>query len=320
MPAFQHRQIRIDLALGLLSLRERVCIMTPLRGAAAEDAYVHMILANPGEGAEKKLKANIQSFWPTLKELGLAEGASIDNYEFVGSSLGKRSAENAPERPDIKSKLLAELDNGTRPDVVIASSSSSIPSSQFIDQCQHPERVLIGHPFNPPHLMPLVEIVPHPKTSQTAIETTRMFYASIGRRSIVVKQEIPGFVANRLQAALLNEAYSLVSRGILSAEDLDAAVTPSLGPRWATVGPFMANAMGGGGGSDGFRHLLEHLGPYSQKWVDDMREHAFAMTTENIDSLTRSVDEKLQGKNVKELEAERDAKLVELFERKGKQQ
>ncbi|EGP91169.1 unnamed protein product [Zymoseptoria tritici ST99CH_3D1] len=285
-----------------------------------------VLVADPGEGAEKKLKANVQSFWPTLEELGLAEGASIDNYEFVGSSLGKRSAEvdfvqeSAPERPDIKSKLLAELDNGTRSDVVIASSSSGIPSSQFIDQCQHPERVLIGHPFNPPHLMPLVEIVPHPKTSQTAIETARTFYASIARRPIVVKQEIPGFVANRLQAALLNEAYSLVSRGILSAEDLDAAVTTSLGPRWATVGPFMATAMGGGGGSNGFRHLLEHLGPAAQKWVDDMREHAFELTTENIDSLTRSVDKELQGKDLKELEAERDAKLVELFKRKGKQQ
>ena len=128
--------------------------------------------------------------------------------------------QNAPEKPELKLKLLAEIDSKTRPDVTIASSSSGIPSSQFISQCKNPERVLIGHPFNPPHLMPLVEVVPHPGTNAATIATAIEFYDSLGRKAIHIQQEAPGFVANRLQAALLTEAYSLVSRGVISAEDL----------------------------------------------------------------------------------------------------
>jgi 3-hydroxyacyl-CoA dehydrogenase len=108
---------------------------------------------------------------------------------------------------------------------VIASSSSGLPSSKFVGQCQNPERVLIGHPFNPPHLMPLVEVVPHSGTSDTAISTAIQFYNSLGRRAVHIKQEAPGFVANRLQAALCNEAYSLVSRGIISAQDLGMCIS-----------------------------------------------------------------------------------------------
>lgn len=128
--------------------------------------------------------------------------------------------QNAPERPDLKRKLLAEIDAAVRPDVVIASSSSGIPSSEFVDLCKHFERVLIGHPFNPPHLMPLVEVVPHPKTSSSAVQAAMEFYESVGRRPVHINQETPGFVANRLQAALCNEAYALVARGVISAEDL----------------------------------------------------------------------------------------------------
>lgn len=128
--------------------------------------------------------------------------------------------QNAPERLELKTKLLAEIDEKTSDDVVIASSSSGLPSSKFVGQCKNPERVLIGHPFNPPHLMPLVEVVPHPGTSETAVKTAVQFYNSLGRKAIHIKQEAPGFVANRLQAALCNEAYSLVSRGIVTASEL----------------------------------------------------------------------------------------------------
>lgn len=107
---------------------------------------------------------------------------------------------------------------------MIASSSSGIPSSKFVGKCKNPERVLIGHPFNPPHLMPLVEVVPHPGTNDTAITTALQFYNSLGRKAIHIKAETPGFVANRLQAALCNEAFSLVSRGIVSAQELGKAL------------------------------------------------------------------------------------------------
>lgn len=188
--------------------------------------------------------------------------------------------------------------------------------------------------------MPLVEVVPHPKTSTTAIESALSFYKKIGQNPVLVKQETPGFVANRLQAALVNEAYSLVSRGIISAEDLgtivsqyrdpkiiccsadvptkptDSAITTSLGPRWAAVGPFMANAMGGGGGLDGFKALLEHLGPASQVWVEDMRRHSFHFTDENIGTLVESVKGELGGKDIQALEAQRDREIIGIFKAK----
>jgi 3-hydroxyacyl-CoA dehydrogenase len=117
--------------------------------------------------------------------------------------------------------LIGEIDAGARSDVIIASSSSGIPSSQFIGKCEkNPGRVLIGHPFNPPHLMPLVEVVPNPNTSDESIAATLEFYTKMGKRPVLLKQESPGFAANRLQAAVCQEAYSLVSRGVLSASDL----------------------------------------------------------------------------------------------------
>lgn len=141
------------------------------------------------------------------------------------------SIQNAPEKLELKNKLIGEIDAGARPDVVIASSSSGIPSSQFINCCKkNPGRVLIGHPFNPPHLMPLVEVVPHPGSSQDAVNEALDIYAALGKRPVLVKQEAPGFAANRLQAALCNEAYSLVQRGILSAADVGTVnvLTPQL--------------------------------------------------------------------------------------------
>ncbi|KAF4589839.1 3-hydroxyacyl-CoA dehyrogenase [Ophiocordyceps camponoti-floridani] len=279
-----------------------------------------VLVSDPASGAEEKLEEYLKSIWPTLKDIGLASGASLSNYTFVGAAMDKHYhevdfvQENAPERVDLKTKLLGEIDAGTRPDVVIASSSSGIPSSQFISQCaKNPGRVLIGHPFNPPHLMKLVEVVPHPKTDKAMIEEAMSFYRSLGRHPVHLRQEVPGFAANRLQAALCSEAYSLVSRGILSAEDLDACVTNSLGPRWAVVGPMMANAMGGGGGSEGFRHLLEHLGPATLEWKKDMDKHAFQWNKAGIDALADSVAKELEGKSVDEVAEKRDKQLVQLF-------
>ncbi|KAH4130042.1 hypothetical protein HBH74_088390 [Parastagonospora nodorum] len=280
---------------------------------------LRVLVADPAPGAKEKLEKHLKAIWPTLQSIGTKKSASLANYTFVGASLGQHYKkvdfvqENAPERQNLKQSLLAEIDSSVRSDVVIASSSSGIPSSRFISKCKTPERVLIGHPFNPPHLMPLVEVVPHPGTSSIALETAMAFYKSIGHRPIHVKKEVPGFVANRLQAALCSEAYGLVSRGVVGAEDLDACVTNSLGPRWAMVGPLMANAMGGGGGAEGFKHLLEHLGPASRGWVEDMREHEFDWSEESVGKLSESVGEELDGRDVDALEKRRDEGLVRLF-------
>lgn len=216
--------------------------------------------------------------------------------------------------------------------MIIASSSSGIPSSQFISQCAvNPARVLIGHPFNPPHLIPLVEVVPHPTTAASVTEAAIAFYKSLGRTPVHIRQELPGFAANRLQTALLNEAYSLVSRGIISAEDLgecenrrtirdqqlrrnlDTCVTNSLGPRWAATGPLLSYTMAGGGGMDGLKHALEHFSPASRSWLDDMKAHTFTWAPKDIDALSASISEALSGKDPKDLERKRDDLLVKIL-------
>ncbi|THX59361.1 putative hydroxyacyl-CoA dehydrogenase [Aureobasidium pullulans] len=281
---------------------------------------LRVVVSDPASGSEKKLNKYLENIWPDLKKIGLKSGASLDNYQFVGTSLKdhySQSRFHSREKIEIKTSLLAEIDAATRPDIVIASSSSGLPSSKFIGKCtNNPGRILIGHPFNPPHLMPLVEIVPNPKTEKSSVETAVQFYKSLNKRPVVLHQ-VPGFAANRLQAALCSEAYSLVSRGIISAEDLDACVTNSLGPRWALTGPLLANAMGGGGGTDGFRHLLEHLGPATEVWLKDMQENAFEFNKESLDALSTSVGEELKGKDVQFLEAERDRLLVEILKLKS---
>lgn len=126
---------------------------------------------------------------------------------------------------DFKRELFAHLDTKTSPDTIIASSSSGIPSSEFVTQCtHHPERILIGHPFNPPHLIPVVEVVPHAGTDSQNVIRAIDFYRRVGKHPVHIEQELPGFVANRLQAAVLHEAYSLVSKGVISAADLGEPV------------------------------------------------------------------------------------------------
>ena len=136
--------------------------------------------------------------------------------------------QNGPEKLDYKKEVFSYLDRHTRPDVVLASSSSGMPASQFIADCQvNPSRILIGHPFNPPHLIPLVEIVPHASTSLDVVDRARELYAALGKKPVVVSRECPGFLANRLQAALVHEAYSLVIRGIATASDIGMHAFPS---------------------------------------------------------------------------------------------
>ncbi|TIA34723.1 putative hydroxyacyl-CoA dehydrogenase [Aureobasidium pullulans] len=261
---------------------------------------LRVVVSDPASGSEKKLNKYLENIWPDLEKIGLKSGASLDKYQFVGTSLKDHYSkvdfiqENAPEKIEIKTSLLAEIDAATRPDI-------------------NPHRTSLQSP----HLMPLVEIVPNPKTEKSSVETAVQFYKSLNKRPVVLHQEVPGFAANRLQAALCSEAYSLVSRGIISAEDLDACVTNSLGPRWALTGPLLANAMGGGGGTDGFRHLLEHLGPATEVWLKDMQENAFEFNKESLDALSTSVGEELKGKDVQFLEVERDRLLVEILKLKS---
>lgn len=165
--------------------------------------------------------------------------------------------ESGPERVPVKQELFARLAANTRDDVVLASSTSSLLPSVIAEHNAAAHRILIGHPFNPPELMPLVEVVPGKETSPETVERAVEVYASLGKLPIKLKKEMPGFVGNRLQKALNEQATYLVQQGVIEPQDLDELVRASLGLRWSTIGPFESRHLGGGPG--GMRHIVEHV-------------------------------------------------------------
>src|SRR5437879_3502482 len=208
-----------------------------------------VITTDPGPNAEANLRKYIDEAWKDLTNIGLSKGASRDRLTFttdMKEALSKADfvQENGPERPDFKIKLFAQMDDAAPIDSIIASSSSGITPSVMQTNCKHPERVLVGHPFNPPHIVPLVEVVGGTKSSPEAIQQAIAFYASIGKKPIHLKKELPGHVGNRLQAALYKEIMYLIQHDVLSVEDADVAVNYGPGPRWGVMGPSLAPVTG----------------------------------------------------------------------------
>ena len=221
-----------------------------------------VIATDPAPNAEANLRKYVDEAWEQLKDVGLSPGASRDRLNFTANmkeALSKADLvqENGPERPDFKIKLYADMDEATPVDSIIASSSSGITPSVMQSKCQHPERVVVGHPFNPPHIIPLVEVVGGARTSPEAIKQAMAFYTSIGKKAIHVRKELPGHVANRLQAALYREMLYLIEQGVLSVEETDAAVCYGPGLRWGVMGQSLQWHVGGGAG--GINHFMEHL-------------------------------------------------------------
>lgn len=221
-----------------------------------------VVATDPGPNAETALRKYIDEAWSGLAATGLTSGASRGRLTFT-PNLQKALAEadfvqeNAPERPDFKSKLFADMDAAAPADAILASSSSSITMDVIQSAAKRPERCVIGHPFNPPHVIPLVEVVGGAKTSPATIARTMDFYASIGKKPIRLYKALPGHVANRLQAALYKEVLYLVQQGVLSVADADTAVSYGPGLRWGVMGPSLQWHVGGGAG--GIRHFMEQL-------------------------------------------------------------
>lgn len=278
-----------------------------------------VVASDPSPGAEGRLRADVTAHWPILRQIGLADGASTQRLTFTADVETAVAGadfvqENGPEREDLKHALFAILDSATRPEVVLASSSSGMLPSAIAAGCpEHPERVLVGHPFNPPHLIPLVEVVPGSKTSTGAVDQAMAFYAAVGKRPIRLRQELPGHVANRLQAALWREAYSLVDRGIASVTDIDTAIAYGPGLRWAVLGPFVNQHLSGGPG--GLTRVLEHLGPPMVAWWEDLGHPE--LTPELSAALVAGVDAELTGLDQASLVAHRDAVLTALLTAKA---
>ncbi len=221
------------------------------------------VVANdPAPNAEVSLRKYVDDAWEQLKAIGLSAGASRDRLTFTSNMKEALSnadfvQENGPERPDFKIKLFADMDDVTPPGSLIASSSSGITMSVIQSKCKRPERCLIGHPFNPPHIIPLVEVVGGAKTSPDAIRKAMAFYASIGKKPIRLRKEVPGHAANRLQAALYREVAYLIEQDVLSVADADDAVSWGPGLRWGVMGPSLQWHIGGGAG--GIQHFMAHL-------------------------------------------------------------
>src|SRR6266404_5480120 len=221
-----------------------------------------VIATDPAPNAEANLREYVDAAWPALTTIGLSPDASRERLKFTADMKAALSEadfvqENGPERPDFKIKLYAEMDEVTPPDSIIASSSSGITPSVMQSACKRPERILVGHPFNPPHIIPLVEVVGGAKTSLEAVQRAIAFYASIGKKPVHLHKELPGHVGNRLQAALYREVMYLIDEGVLSVADADDAVSWGPGLRWGVMGPSLQWHIGGGVG--GINHFMEHL-------------------------------------------------------------
>ena len=269
---------------------------------------------DPSPGAEERLRADVTRFGPTLERLGLFQDISpgrlcfdadleraVEGCDFV--------QENGPERLELKVELFRRLDAALPPHVILASSSSGLSTTAIQSRCVHPERVVLGHPFNPPHLIPLVEVIGGEQTSAATTERTIAFYASIGKRPIHGRKEMKGHIANRLQAALWREAFYLVEQGVATVEDVDTAIAWGPGLRWAALGPFSNLHLSGGAG--GIAHVLEHLGGPINEWWQDLG--APDMCDELKAKVVEGMADALADKRTQELEATRDAIVVDLI-------
>jgi carnitine 3-dehydrogenase len=280
--------------------------------ALAHGSVVHA--SDPATGAEDRLRASVSTH---LGELGPGDTA-LERLHFhddpaAAAELADFVIESGPERLDLKRDLFAALDEAAAPDVVLASSSSGLGPSSFQDACRRPERVLVAHPFNPPHLVPLVEVVGGRLTSEDAVAATMDVMTALGRRPVRVRAELPGHVVNRLQAALWREAYDLVRRGAISVADLDLAVSSGPGLRWALLGPIATQHLSGGPG--GLAHVLEHLGPPMVDWWADLGEPELTpeLTAQLVDGVTHEL-----GGQEREVLARRDRALLDLLDLKDR--
>ncbi len=277
---------------------------------------LEVIATDIAPDAEASLKRFVQTAWPALERLGLAPGASQSNLAFTADlPAAVRAAdfvqENGPERIEFKKKLYRELDEMLPPDVIIASSSSGLTMSEIQSACRlHPERCVIGHPFNPPHLVPLVEIVGGTLTSEATIQRAAAFYTALGKQTVRLRKEVPGHVANRLQAALAREVYYLVAEDVVSVADVDKALCWGPGLRWGIMGNMMLNHLGGGPG--GIEHFFDQFtGPMTAWWkVLGSPELTPEVRRKLIDGLHAEVGTR----TVSDLEAQRDEILLGLLE------
>ena len=288
--------------------------------AACFLAHGHDVHAtDPAADAEHRLRERVAQCMPALARMGVINASSPGELLFhstLESAVQDCEViqENGPERLDIKRETIERISLAAPAAALIATSSSGIPVSDVQDAARHPERVLVGHPFNPPHLIPLVEVVGGRLTSQEAVDRAMAFYSSLGKKPIHIKREVKGHVANRLQAALWREAIHLVDQGVASVEDVDAALSHGPGLRWALLGAFGNLHLSGGAG--GMAHTLEHLGPPIEEWWADLGE--VKLNPQLNAKIVAGIQAFLAKGDERRMVAERDDVLIQLLELKAK--
>ncbi|SDL50902.1 3-hydroxyacyl-CoA dehydrogenase [Modicisalibacter muralis] len=273
---------------------------------------IEVLAIDPADGAANRLRQTIATMAPMLEELGLvtaaADFARVEVVAEPGPELEgvQFVQENAPENLALKQAILADLERWLGPSAIIASSTSALKISDIQAGCRHPERCIAGHPINPPHLMPLVEVSGGESSDATTLDWAMRFYAYLGKKPVRLRRDIEGHIAGRLGAALWREAVSLVDQGVASVADIDAAVVYGPGLRWATMGPHLTYHLGGGEG--GIRHYLAHLGDSQQRRWESLGRPT--LSAELKDRIADGVLDEARERSIEELALERDRKLV----------
>ncbi|MEU8952972.1 3-hydroxyacyl-CoA dehydrogenase NAD-binding domain-containing protein [Streptomyces sp. NPDC048518] len=274
---------------------------------------------DPAPDAEQRLRRLVGAAWPVLTQLGLAEGASQDRLT-VTATLEEAVVdaqfvqESAPEKLELKRDLLAKLDAATPAGVVIASSTSGYPMTDMQTEAATPGRLVVGHPFNPPYLIPLVEVVGGERTDADAVAWASRFYEVAGKSVITMKSEVPGFIANRLQEALWREALHMVANGEATVQEIDDSITEGPGLRWAFMGPMLTFALAGGEG--GMAHMLDHFGPsLKSPWT---RLEAPELDKKLYDAVVAGCDEEAGERTIADLVAERDQGVIDVLRATGR--
>ncbi|BAC12953.1 3-hydroxyacyl-CoA dehydrogenase NAD-binding domain-containing protein [Oceanobacillus iheyensis] len=274
-----------------------------------------VVAHDPAPGAKERTIQAIENAWESVEQLGLKEGASKDSLTFVDSiEEAVKDAdliqESVPERYELKHGVLKEIDRFAHSNTIIGSSTSGIKPTDLQIGLNHPERLVVAHPFNPVYLLPLVEIVGGEATTKEITNRASVYYESLQMKPMVIEKEIEGFVADRLMEALWREALHLVNDGIATTEEVDKAITYGAGLRWAQMGPFMTFHLAGG--NAGMRHMLEQFGPALKlPWT---KLEAPELTDELKERVIQGCETHANDRSVEELEKKRNEFLVKLID------
>jgi 3-hydroxyacyl-CoA dehydrogenase len=307
MPLIDRSQVRTVAVIGAGTIGASWAALFLARGLA-------VVASDPRPDGADRVRRFVEGAWPALQRLGLAPGADPGRLAFEPDP-AKAAAradfvqESALEDLALKRDLINRVDAALPPERVIASSTSTFMPSLLQEGCRAPGRVLVGHPFNPPHLIPLVEVVGGKATDPAAVAWTVAFYDSIGKRAIHLEKEMQGHLVNRLQVALLREALHCLDEGMASAEDIDAAIAFGPGLRWAIMGPLLLGHLAGGAG--GIAHFVDHLADAIDRAWDDLGRPSFTPALRR--KFVAEVEAEARGRPVAELERWRDERLLAIL-------